>query len=98
VAASAYYPLSFSAPSGATAILMVDWGYSNARGGTDNGYATPLGYADGVTSSAVALLAHTSGSLATFTLSGDLALSTAGITVPVTILNQTYSVAVTYTK
>jgi len=92
VAASAYYPLSPSVPSGATAILSVEWAYDG-----DYGYATPQGYADGATSSAVALLANTSGSLATFTLTGDLALSTALISVPATYADGSYNVQVTYT-
>jgi len=91
VAASAYYTLSPAVPSGATAILSVEWEFKE-----DNGWATPQGYVDGETSSAVAMLSNSSGSLATFTLAGDLALSTAGITVPATYSGVGYDVAVTY--
>jgi len=90
---SGYYTLdaTINVPDAATAILSVEWHYED-----DYGWATPQGYVDGVTSAAVALLSHTSGSLATFTLSGDLALSTTALTVPVTYANEYYTGAITY--
>jgi len=90
---SGYYTLdaTINVPDAATAILSVEWHYQD-----DYGWATPQGYVDGENSWAVAMLSHTSGSLAAFTLSGDLALSTTALTVPVTYANEYYTGAITY--
>jgi len=94
-----WYPLAIPVPDGATAIVSVAWATYY-----DNGWANPQGYPNGDTSDDVALLISQRQDFGSilywhtyrFSLAGDLALSTAGITVPADFASTTYNCAVVY--
>jgi len=101
-ATGTFYPLAIPVPDGAAAIVSVTW--SGTSTDTDHGWATPQGYANGAAGDNVVLLikSYYSGGrwvnfdVYYFILSGDLALSTAGITVPADFASTTYDCAVVY--
>lgn len=100
--ARGYYPLTVPVPDGATAIVSVMWTGTNTD--TDHGWAVPQGADDPSLFYVVATLVETNYNTGTFdtfnvfnaTLSGDLALSTSGITVPADFASTTYNCAVVY--